>query len=83
MSKDNEHSYNEKNLRIAGHLLEVMYAMLTKHVEFVDNMDSPTKRKIAAMSVRHRNPHRVREMEESIRILRENSLRWLPEGHFS
>ena len=49
----------------------------------MDSIDSLTEKKIAAMSARSRNPHRIRELEESIRILRENRLRRLSEGHFS
>ena len=55
---------------IARHLLEVIYTMLTGRVEFMDSIDSLTEKKKAAMSARSRNPHRIRELEESIRILR-------------
>lgn len=74
---------NRSIVAIARHLLEVVYAMLSKRVEFVDNIDSLTERKIAAMYMRSRNPHRIRELEQSIRILRENRLGRLSEEHFS
>ncbi len=68
---------------IARHLLEVVYTMLTKHVEFVDNIDSLTEKKIAAMSARARNPHAIRKLEESIRVLSKTRLRRVSEEHFS
>ena len=68
---------------IARHLLEIIYTMLSKRVEFVDNIDGLTQRKIKAMSERSRNPRAFRELEESIRILREQRLRRLSKEHFS
>ena len=74
---------NRSIVAIARHLLECIHTMLTNRVEFVDNIDSLTARKMAAMSFRSRNPKKIQELEESIRILREKRLRRVSEEHFS
>ena len=65
---------NRSIVAIARHLLEIIYTMLTRHVEFVDNIDSLTGRKIAAMSARSRRPERAGELEETVRILMKKRL---------
>ena len=74
---------NRSIVAIARHLLEIIYTMLTKRIVFVDNIDSLTERKMAAMSIRSRKPQMVRELEESIKILKEKRFRRMSEGHFS
>ena len=74
---------NRSIVAIARHLLEVIYTMLTKRVLFMDNIDSLTERKMAVMSIRSRKPKMIRELEESVRILKEKRFRKMPEEHFS
>ena len=73
---------NRSIVAIARHLLETIYTMITRRVEFVDKMDNLTERKMTAMSARSRNPQVIRELEESIRVLREKRLRKVSEEHF-
>ena len=74
---------NRSIVAIARHLLECIHTMLTKRVEFMDNIDSLTERKMAAMSVRSRKPQMIRNLEESIGLLKEKRFRRISEEHFS
>ena len=57
---------NRSIVAIARHLLGIIYTMLTKRVLFMDNIDSLTERKMAAMSIRSRKPKMIQELEESV-----------------
>lgn len=74
---------NRAIVAIARHLLEAIYAMLSKQVEYEDNISRLTEKKMAAMSVRSRKPKVNMELEESIKILRDKKLRRLSKEHFS
>ena len=59
---------NRAIVAIARILLECIYVMLTKNIEFEDNIDSLTERKRKAMSMRAKNPGRLKDLEEVERI---------------
>ena len=51
--------------------LECIYVMLTRNIEFEDNIDSLTERKRKAMSMRAKNPGRFKDIEEVGKIYEE------------
>ena len=55
---------NSAIVAIARILLECIYVMITKNIEFEDNIDSLTERKMKAMSMRAKNPRRFKDIEE-------------------
>ena len=59
---------NRAIVAIARILLECIYVMLTKNIEFEDNIDSLTERKMKAMSMRAKNPGRFKDIEEVEKI---------------
>ena len=61
---------NRAIVAIARLLIEIMYAMLTRGEDFVDEMESLTERKMRAMSARARNPKGVQEVRDAIDSLR-------------
>jgi hypothetical protein len=59
---------NRAIVAIARILLECIYVMLTRNIEFEDNIDSLTERKMKAMSMRAKNPGRFKDIEEVEKI---------------
>ena len=59
---------NRAIVAIARILLECIYVMLTRNIEFEDNIDSLTERKMKAMSMRAKNPRRFKDLEEVEKI---------------
>jgi hypothetical protein len=55
---------NRAIVAIARVLLECIFILLTKNVEFHDNIDSLTERKRRGMSMRAKNPGRFKNLEE-------------------
>jgi len=55
---------NRSIVAIARNLLEIIYTMLKKGEDFVDNMDGLTERKIKSMQARSMNPAPVRRLED-------------------
>jgi hypothetical protein len=55
---------NRSIVAIARNLLEIIYTMLRKGEDFVDNMDGLTERKIKSMQARSMNPGPVRRLED-------------------
>jgi transposase len=55
---------NRAIVAIARNLLEIIYTMLKKGEDFVDNMDGLTERKIKSMQARSMNPGPVRKLED-------------------
>jgi len=55
---------NRSIVAIARNLLEIIYTMLKKGEDFVDNMDGLTERKIKSMQARSMNPGHVRKLED-------------------
>lgn len=74
---------NRAIVAIARILSEIIWTMLTKGVEFVDQIDALTERKMRAMSVRARNPHGIMGLQETIKVLRKDGLRGMSRGLFS
>lgn len=62
---------NRAIVAIARILLETIYAMLSRGIEFIDNIDTLTERKMKAMSARARNPRRTVKLEDAIKLIRE------------
>ncbi|MCL4420940.1 MAG: hypothetical protein M1477_04550 [Candidatus Thermoplasmatota archaeon] len=60
---------NRAIVAIARILLECMYVMFTKNIEFKDNIDALTERKRKAMPMRAKNPRRFKDLEEVEKIL--------------
>ena len=63
---------NRAIVAIARILLECIYVMLTRNIEFDDNIDSLTERKRKAMSLRAKNPRRFKDLEEVEKIFMKN-----------
>ena len=61
---------NRAIVAIARLLIEIVYAMLTRGEDFVDEIESLTERKMRAMSARARNPKGVQEVRDAIDSLR-------------
>ena len=59
---------NRAIVAIARILLECIYIMLTRNIEFEDNIDSLTERKMKAMSMRAKNPRKFKDLEEVEKI---------------
>ena len=59
---------NRAIVAIARILLECIYVMLTRNIEFEDNIDFLTERKMKAMSMRAKNPGRFKDIEEVEKI---------------
>lgn len=70
---------NRAIVAIARLLIEIVYAMLTKGEDFVDEIESLTERKMRAMSARARNPKGVQEVQDAIDSLRKRRLRKMSE----
>lgn len=56
--------------------------MFSKRVGFIDQIDSPTERKMKAMSKRARNPGRTTNLKDAIKLIREKRLRGMSEELF-
>ncbi len=56
-------------------LLETVYVMLKKNVDFIDQKYSLTERKIRSMHERAAKRSDVKDMEEVIKLIRKNRVR--------
>ena len=74
---------NRAIVAIARILLETIFMMLSRNIEFVDSIDSLTERKIMAMSARARNTRQVMKLEHSIKLIKERRLEGSPKELFS
>ena len=63
---------NRAIVAIARALLECIYVVLTRNIEFEDNTDSLTERKRKVMSMRAKNPRRFKDLEEVEKIFMKN-----------
>ena len=57
--------------------------MLKKGVDFIDQIDSLTERKIKSMEKRSMNRTKVRGLEDTIKLIREKRIKWVPTELFS
>lgn len=62
---------NTAIVAIARILLETIYAMLSRNMEFVDSIDTLTERKMKGMSERSKNPERTAKLDDAIKLIRE------------
>ena len=74
---------NRAIVAIARILLEIIYTMLKKGEDFVDQIDALTERKMKSMKERAKNPSRIRNVEEAIRYIREERIKGPPKELFS
>ena len=66
---------NRSVVAIGRILLETIYVMLKKNVDFIDQIDSLTERKIRSMHERAVKKSDVKDMEEVIKLIRMNKIR--------
>jgi transposase len=74
---------NRAIVAIARILLESIFIMLSKGIEFIDNVDNLTERKMLAMAARAKNPHVSSEVKEATRLIRKTNIRGMLEQPFS
>lgn len=76
---------NRAIVAVARILAEIIYVMLRKNGEFVDNMDSLTERKMRSMSQKARNARESENINitQSVKILREKLIKGSSENLFS
>ena len=74
---------NRAIVAIARILLETIYVMLSRGIEFDDGIDSLTERKIKAMSARASNRSADQDIDGAIKLLRERRLKGSSKELFS
>ena len=68
---------------IARILLEMIYTMLKKDEDFVDEIDALTERKMNSMRVRAQNPSLIKKLDEVMNFINEKRMRGSPNELFS
>ena len=63
---------NRAIVAIAGILVETIYVMLSKGVEFDDQIETLTERKQKSMAARSRNPVRNKSLEDTVKLFIQN-----------
>jgi transposase len=66
---------NRAIVAIARILLETIYTMLKKGVDFIDQIDTLTERKMKSMKERAKNPSKVKNVEDVIKYIREKRIK--------
>ncbi|MEM0134364.1 MAG: hypothetical protein QXU18_03945 [Thermoplasmatales archaeon] len=77
---------NRAIVAIARILIETIFSMLSTGHEFIDNIDSLTERKMKAMSQRAnsaRNANRYTNIQDAIRLIKDNRFRGSSKELFS
>ncbi|MCW6169970.1 MAG: hypothetical protein LVQ96_02240, partial [Thermoplasmatales archaeon] len=68
---------------IARILLEMIYTMLKKDEDFVDEIDALTERKMNSMRVRAQNPSLIKKLYEVMNFIKKKRMRGSPNELFS
>ena len=68
---------------IARILLEMIYTMLKKDEDFVDEIDTLTERKMNSMRVRAENPSLIKKLDEVMNFIKKKRMRGSPNELFS
>ena len=68
---------------IARILIEMIYTMLKKDEDFVDEIDALTERKMNSMRVRAENPSLIKKLDEVINFVKKKMIRDWPNELFS
>ena len=74
---------NRAIVAIARILIETIYVMLSRGMEFVDSIDSLTERKMKAMSARAKNPPRAMDLKDTIKFIKRKRLGGMSKELFS
>ncbi|MHB1812556.1 MAG: IS110 family RNA-guided transposase [Thermoplasmataceae archaeon] len=74
---------NRAIVTIARILLENIFVMLSRGIEFIDNMDGLTEKKMLAMAARARNPALSSDVKAATILLRRKNIRGLSDQPFS
>ena len=73
LSIDRRLGRNRAIVAIARILLETIYTMLSRNMEFIDNIDTLTEGKMKAMSERAKHPERTVKLDDAIKLIMEKS----------
>ncbi|MCW6170754.1 MAG: hypothetical protein LVQ96_06240, partial [Thermoplasmatales archaeon] len=68
---------------IARILLEMIYTMLKKGEDFVDEIDALTERKMNSMRLRTQNPSLIKKLDEVMNFINEKRMKDSPNELFS
>ena len=68
---------------IARILIEMIYTMLKKDEDFVDEIDALAERKMNSMRVRAENPSLVKKLDEVMNFIKKKRIRDSPNELFS
>lgn len=68
---------------VARKLLEIIWTMLSRGVEFVDHVDALTEKKMKAMSARASKPRQAKELKDTVKLIREDRLQGMSRELFS
>ncbi len=74
---------NRAIVAIARILIEMIYTMLKKDEDFVDEIDALTERKMNSMRVRAENPSLIKKLDEVINFVKKKMIRDWPNELFS
>ena len=74
---------NRAIVAIARLLVEIIYLMLTKNEDFIDQIDSLTEKKMKAMHIRSLKPHIAKSFDEVARLIKTGGMRKMSKEPFS
>ena len=68
---------------IARNLAETIWAMLSRGIAFLDEIDSLTERKIESMRARSLHPSRERNVRDTIKLIKNQRMKAMSDKLFS
>ena len=74
---------NRSTVAIARLLIEIIYMMLTRNEDFIDQIDSLTEKKMKAMHIRSLKPYIAKSFDEVTRLIKTGSMREMSKEPFS